>query len=113
MTLWLGGLAFQEALCQGFYMVGIATLFLIFKAFADKGKINLFNFKSKRKKQKEANLAFANIETSKEFDNYDYNKNSSNQEKSISGKDFSENDIDRKSFEQNKAQENNIFDDMK
>ena len=96
-----------------YILVGIATLFLVFKAFADKGKINLINFKfSKKKKEKEEEFIKkptygANVEASREFDYKEPPKHE------MSGKDFSEHDlISPQNSETDKPQKNNIFNEM-
>ena len=87
-----------------YIFVGISSLILIFKAFKDKGKINLINFGFKKNKE-EKNLIKsyqkANIEPSKEF-------KPERKFSPPSGKDYSENNITPK-----KPQQNSIFDEMK
>lgn len=87
-----------------YILVGISSLILIFKAFKDKGKINLINFGFKKNKE-EKNLIKsyqnANIEPSKEFE-------PERKFSPTSGKDYSENDITPK-----EPQQNSIFDEMK
>lgn len=63
-----------------YILVGVATLILLFKAFADKGKINLINFKFKFGKKKKQPAPTYNISTEEQKDD------------EISGKDFSEAD---------------------
>lgn len=96
-----------------YILVGIATLFLVFKAFADKGKINLINFnfsKKKKEKEREREAGFqkepayaSNVEASRDFDYSDSQKHE------MSGKDYSEHD-----FHPNpeSSPKNNIFDDI-
>jgi len=78
-----------------YIFVGIAALYLIFKAFKDKGKINIINFKFSFKKKKATN-----IEVSKEF---------AEPKHEISGADYSDSEPIKKEDEPPK---NNIFDEL-
>lgn len=94
-----------------YILVGVATLILLFKAFADKGKINLINFKFKFGKKKKQTAPAYNISSSEQ----------NNDE--ISGKDYSEADKFEFSKEKEHPHEesspstekksNNLFDEMK
>lgn len=108
-----------------YILVGISTLFLIFKVFADKGKINLINFKFSRKKKNNYDehryeKLKANIEASNEFDKNRksddqivYNNENFKHKDEISGKDFSESDIQSNFPKYNdESSKNNIFDEM-
>ena len=100
-----------------YIIIGIASAFLVFKAFAEKGKLNLinfkFSFKKKRDKKKEEAKApqenlqpSHNVEASREFQ--------SQEEKHIqSGSDYSEKDaLNQPQDEREKPSKNNIFDDL-
>lgn len=82
-----------------YILVGIATLFLVFKAFADKGKINLINFKFSKKKKRDLQPLY------EEAPEALYNTTTHQ----LSGKDFSEHDI-QPNIES--SPRNNIFDEM-
>ena len=75
--------------------VGIASIYLLFKAFKDKGKINIVNFKSPFKKKKPDEQAFATQTASTPHQ--------------MSGADYSENEPPP---HQQDFPENNIFDDI-
>lgn len=93
-----------------YILIGASSFILVFKAFKDKGKINLINFGFKKKKSEKnivenEQLSYqnANIESGKDFSEYE--------KKNIkpSGKDYSENSAKTENIPQN----NSIFDEMK
>ena len=99
-----------------YIIIGAASVFLVIKAFTDKGKINIVNFKFKLKKQKNKKEEVSkneikpeyNVEAAKEF-------HSLNEEKKVSGKDYSESDAFNQNNEQDereKPQKNNIFNEL-
>lgn len=110
-----------------YIIVGIASIFILFKAFAGKGNLNLINFrfKFKKKKDKEFEKELKPrhfVEASKDFDEVD-NKHErliqgetskSYDYKEISGSDYSENDPPKqKTNDYETSQKNSLFDEMK
>ena len=106
-----------------YIFVGICSFILVFKAFKDRGKINLISFKKKENKEfekeneivKNPGFARSNVEASREFDyKSSLEKPSQNTQRSeISGKDYSEHDIQSNFEKDDSPQKNNLFDEIK
>lgn len=88
-----------------YIVVGVATVFIVIKAIAGKGKLDLVNFRFKFGKKKDPSPSY-NISASHQKNNQ------------LSGKDYSEQDKynymkEENPFHEEKKSSNNLFDDMK
>lgn len=96
-----------------YILVGISALVLLFKAFKDKGKINIIDFKflRKKKEKEEAQMKAmpANIEASRE--ELPRKEVKEEPRKQLSGADFSEQDEISYKSEETKRTKNSIFDE--
>ena len=106
-----------------YIFIGVCSFVLVFKAFKDRGKINLINFRKKEKREtereedfvKNPKYAMSNVESSREFDYKSpiENPSKSPQRSEISGKDYSEHDIQSTFEKDDSPQKNNLFDEIK